>query len=135
MEQIKKIFDEKGNCLAIVIRKNHFVEKTEFFSDPDYSQQVGIIKYSQNGKIKNHIHNQNTRYVFNTQEVLIIRKGLIKVNIFDSDLKFLESIILEKDDIIFLVSGGHGFDILEDCEIFEVKQGPYTGVNNDKTHF
>jgi hypothetical protein len=33
-----------------------------------------------------------------------------------------------------LAAGGHGFEMLEDTEMFEIKQGPYAG-ENDKTRF
>jgi hypothetical protein len=42
--------------------------------------------------------------------------------------------VLETGDVILLVSGGHGFEMLEDSEMIEVKQGPYTG-DSDKTRF
>jgi hypothetical protein len=76
-----------------------------------------------------------TREVHYTQEVLFIRKGKVKVNLYDNDLNFICSKVLEKNDVILLASGGHGFEMLEDSEMVEVKQGPYSGVSNDKTHF
>jgi len=36
--------------------------------------------------------------------------------------------------VILLASGGHGFEVLEDLEMIEVKQGPYAG-DADKTRF
>ena len=48
--------------------------------------------------------------------------------------EYVCSRILESGDIIILAAGGHGFEMLEDTEIFEVKQGPYAG-ENDKTRF
>ena len=47
---------------------------------------------------------------------------------------FVESKVLEKNDIILLASGGHGFKMLENSEIIEVKQGPYCG-EEDKVRF
>ena len=44
-------------------------------------------------------------------------------------LKFLKS-----KDIIMLVSGGHGFKILKDVEMLEIKQGPYNLIK-DKIKF
>ena len=46
----------------------------------------------------------------------------------------MESRILEAGDVILLATGGHGFEVLEEIEMIEVKQGPYTG-DQDKTHF
>ncbi|MCK6541067.1 hypothetical protein L6Q79_00135 [bacterium] len=135
MESLQKINDKNNNCLALVIRRSHQVEKTEFFSSPEYSQQIGIIKYSKEGKIKPHYHNKLIRQVILTQEVLVIRKGSVRVDIYDSEFDWVNSVVLDKDDVIFLISGGHGFEMLSDCEMLEIKQGPYGGVTNDKTHF
>jgi hypothetical protein len=121
--------------VAIVIRADYTVEKTDFFSNPEYSQQVGIIKYPQGGEIKPHFHNELLRQVVFTQEVLIIRRGSVKVGIYDSARQWIDDVILAKGDAIFLIAGGHGFEMIEDCEMLEIKQGPYSGVNNDKTQF
>ena len=42
--------------------------------------------------------------------------------------------ILQTGDVILLASGGHGFTMLEETEMIEVKQGPYAG-EKDKTRF
>ena len=36
--------------------------------------------------------------------------------------------------MILLIQGGHGFEVLEEVEMIEVKQGPYVG-EQDKTCF
>lgn len=132
---IEYIKSTNGTEICVIIRNTHKVETTEFYTPQEYSQQLGIIKYAKNGIIKPHIHNKLLREVYYTQEVLVIRKGKVKVNLYDNDLVFLESKILEKGDVILLASGGHGFEMLEDSEMLEIKQGPYNGVTNDKTHF
>ena len=33
---------------------------------------------------------------------------------------------------MLMISGGHGFRMLEDTVLFEVKQGPYTGLDEKK---
>jgi hypothetical protein len=70
-----------------------------------------------------------------TQEVLVVRKGIVRVDLYDKNLHFVQNVTLLQNDAIFLVSGGHGFEMIEDCELLEVKQGPYSGVGDDKTHF
>ena len=34
-----------------------------------------------------------------------------------------------------LVYGGHGFKVLKDVEMIEVKQGPYSSLASDKVKF
>lgn len=133
---VEVVFD-KDNTVPIchIIRANYNPMQTEFFTPGDYSQQLGIIKYPKGGNIKPHYHNKVTREVHYTQEVLVIRKGKIKVNLYDHELKYILSVVLTCGDVILLASGGHGFEMLEDCEMLEIKQGPYNGVQADKTHF
>lgn len=134
MTQIESIKTVE-QILCIIIRVNYAPEKTEFYTPTTFSQQLGIIKYPKGGVIKSHYHNKVSREVNYTQEVLLIRKGVVKVNLFDNNLNFVQSVELYKGDVILLASGGHGFEILEDAEMVEVKQGPYNGVENDKTAF
>jgi hypothetical protein len=132
---VEVIKDENGITICHIIRALYSPDKTEFFTPDNYSQQLGIIKYARGGNIKPHFHNKLVREVFFTQEVLVIRKGRVKVNLFNNNsLSYLTSVVLNAGDTILLASGGHGFEMLEDTEMLEIKQGPYNGVTNDKTH-
>ena len=81
-----------------------------------------------------HVHNPVAREVHYTQEVLFLKKGRLRVDFYDSDQCYLESRILAAGDVILLATGGHGFEVLEEIEMIEVKQGPYAG-EADKTRF
>lgn len=120
--------------LAIIIRSNFKHEGIKFFTPQDYSQQLGYMNRPKGYIIKPHSHKKIKRNVENTNEVLFIKKGKLKVDFYNYDNNFIESRELNKGDIILLISGGHGFEILEDSEIFEVKQGPYAG-DDDKILF
>ena len=85
-------------------------------------------------EIQPHVHKKVHREVLYTQETLFIRKGKLKVDFYSDNQKFLESRILVAGDVILLIKGGHGFRVLEDLEMFEVKQGPYAG-DEDKIKF
>ena len=119
---------------AIVIRSNFSSRGIEFFTPNSFSQQLGYMNRPKGYKIKPHLHNLVKREVKQTQEVLFIKSGRVKVNFYDKEKVYLESITLEKGDIILLASGGHGFEMLENSEIIEVKQGPYVG-ESDKERF
>ena len=58
----------------------------------------------------------------------------VRVDYFDDNKNYLESRVLNKGDVVLLSGGGHGFYMLKDSEIIEVKQGPYAG-DEDKTRF
>jgi hypothetical protein len=132
---MENILDNNREILAIIIRASYCSTKTEFFTPHDFSQQLGMIVYPTGGKIKPHFHNIVPREVHLTQEVLLVRKGSIRANIFDKNLVFVESTILNVGDVILLAGGGHGFDVLEDTELLEIKQGPYANQNVDKSIF
>ena len=85
-------------------------------------------------QIQPHIHNKIPREVHFTNEVLFIKSGTVRVDFYDEDKLYVGSKIIITGDILLLVSGGHGFEMIEDSEIIEVKQGPYAG-DEDKTHF
>lgn len=79
-----------------------------------------------------HVHNLVHRNVVLTQEVLFIKRGKLRVDFYDDYEDYLESTTLEAGDVILLISGGHGFSVLEDVEMVEVKQGPYSGEADKK---
>jgi hypothetical protein len=134
-QPVEVITDKNEMVICHIIRNNYTPVSTEFFTPGNYSQQLGIIKYPSGGKIKPHYHNRVIREVHYTQEVLVIRKGKVQVNLFDHNLVYICNVVLSVGDVILLASGGHGFEMLEDCEMLEIKQGPYNGVEADKTHF
>ena len=125
---------EKDTVLAIIIRKNFKKDGIHFFTPADFSQQLGYMNRPKGYTILPHIHNEVKRTINYTQEVLFIKSGLVKVDFYKLDRSFLMSRVLETGDVILLSAGGHGFEMIEESEIIEVKQGPFSG-NIDKTRF
>ena len=123
-----------GSILAIVVRAQFAEEGTRFFTPGDYSQQLAFMRHAKGTTIDAHSHNPVERSVHLTQEVLFIRKGQLRVDFYSDERVHLESRTLETGDVVLLASGGHGFEVLEELEMFEVKQGPYAG-DQDKTRF
>ena len=130
IETIKK----KDKVIAIIVRDDHQTEGIDFITPDEYSQQVAYMHHPTGKVIDAHLHNPVHRNVVTTQEVLFIKKGKLRVDFYDEYEDYLESRILSAGDVILLVSGGHGFKVLEELEMIEVKQGPYVG-ENDKTRF
>lgn len=124
-----------GKLIAIILRKNYSSDKVEFFSPSDFSQQLGYLPHKKADVIKSHFHKEIHRKITLTQEVLFIRKGKVVVNLYTANKEYITSRKLNTGDIIFLCSGGHGFKMLEDTEMIEVKQGPYSGKESDKVLF
>ncbi len=128
MEIIKK----KNKILAYIIRDDYQCEGVDFITPNDYSQQVAYMHHQPGKIIDAHVHNPVHRSVIYTQEVLFIKKGVLRVDFYDDYEDYLESRILKAGDILLLVSGGHGFKVIEELEMIEVKQGPYSGENDKK---
>jgi hypothetical protein len=120
--------------LGIIIRNDFYDNGMTFFTPEDLSLQLAYMNHSAGVTIQPHIHNQIKREIFSTKEVIIIKRGKIRIDFYLDKEQYIESKILETGDIAFLSEGGHGITILEDTQFFEVKQGPYAG-ENDKVRF
>jgi mannose-6-phosphate isomerase-like protein (cupin superfamily) len=123
-----------GKLLAIIIPTEFDKPGIHFFTSNDLSQQLAYMHHPSGKIIEPHVHNPVLREVQYTQEVLFIKKGKLRVDFYDEDQTYLESRILKTGDVILLSTGGHGFEVLEEIEMIEVKQGPYAG-DGDKTRF
>lgn len=120
--------------LSIIVRHDFQKEGIEFFTPDDFSQQLAYMNRPKGYVIPPHVHNAVPREVFFTKEVLVIKSGRVRVDFYSDERVYLESTILEAGDVILLAYGGHGFEMLEESEIIEVKQGPYAG-ELDKVRF
>lgn len=129
-----QIIKKKDRLVAIIIKNNYYCDGVDFITPNEYSQQVAYMHHPTGKVIDAHIHNLVHRNVVLTQEVLFIKKGKLRVDFYDDYEDYLESVVLEAGDAILLVSGGHGFTVLEEVEMIEVKQGPYSG-DMDKKRF
>lgn len=124
----------KQQIIAIVIPVEFQKDGIEFFTPNEYSQQLAYMKRRPGYTIQPHTHKMVAREVVYTLETLFIRKGKVRVDFYTDDQVFIDSRILKTGDVILLVSGGHGFEMLEETEIIEVKQGPFLG-DKDKIRF
>ena len=120
--------------IALIIKAEFDEPGIQFFTPPNFSQQVAFMRHPKGHKIAPHIHNLISRQIFYTQELLAIRYGRVKVNLYSSSKEFIGTRILEVGDIILLCGGGHSFEMLEESSMIEVKQGPYAG-EDDKVIF
>ena len=131
---LEKIIHKK-KMLALIVRAKYRRKKgITFFTQNESTQQFGYMKHKRNHIIKPHLHKKRLTKIYYTSEVILILKGILRVDFYDQFKKYLFSKILKRSDIIMLVSGGHGFKILQDVEMVEIKQGPYNLIK-DKVKF
>lgn len=133
MENIEKIYNGK-ELLSIIIRDNYHAQGITFITPDDYPHQLGYMNREKDYVIAPHVHNKVDRNVDFTQETLVVKSGVVRVDFYTQDKKYLESRMIYKGDIILLAAGGHGFKMIQSAEMIEIKQGPYAGAM-DKVRF
>lgn len=121
-----------GRVAAIIVRNEFRPDGIQFVTPDDYSQQLGYMRRPAGYVIQPHIHLQVDRQASFTQEVLYMRKGRVRVDFYREDESYVDSREISTGDVILLSTGGHGFEMLEESELIEVKQGPYL---DDKRRF
>ncbi len=121
--------------LAIIIPYNYVADGLSFITPESFSQQLAYMRHPEGKVIQPHIHKPLKREVNFTQEVLVIKRGKIRVDFYTPEKDYLTSRILVSGDTILLASAGHGFEVIEEVEMIEIKQGPYGGDDVDKIRF
>ena len=135
MDQIHTIVNPTTNeTLGIIIRHDYDKSGISFFTPDDFSQQLAYMHHPKGHIILPHVHNIVKREVLYTKECLVMKSGKLRCDFYSDNQQYIESTIVTGGDVILLVSGGHGFECLEEVEMFEIKQGPYAG-ENDKVRF
>ncbi len=120
--------DGEGRPLALIVRASVEPSHTEFMTPSEFKQQVGFVVYPEGGEIKRHVHLPLERHLIGTAEVLVLRKGRCLMDVYDDARHLIATRELRVGDVMLMVGGGHGFRMLEDTVFLEVKQGPYTGL-------
>ncbi len=114
--------------LAYIVHHDGRPEQTAFYTPPEATLQVGHIVYLAGGEITRHVHLPVERRIDTTGEVLVVQDGACEVDIFTDDRQLVATRVLRAGDVMVVVGGGHGFRLLEDTVLLEVKQGPYPGT-------
>jgi len=127
MQDIECVSGTSGP-LAYVIRNEFNPPHTEFPTPPELNLQIGFVVYDAGGTIAPHIHRPLARHTVGTAEVLVVKAGRCLLDIYDEDRRLVATRELRVGDVMLMVGGGHGFRMLEDTVFLEIKQGPYTGL-------
>ncbi len=125
----------KKKLYALIVRGKYRNKKgISFFSPFNATQQFGYMKHKKGHEIRPHKHKKRLTKILTTTEVLLILKGVLRVDFYNLKKKYLFSKVIREKDIVLLVDGGHGFQVIKDVEMIEVKQGPYS-LSKDKIKF
>ncbi|NPV55521.1 MAG: hypothetical protein HPY76_02450 [Anaerolineae bacterium] len=127
MDGIELLMDGE-DVLALIIRATVDPHSTTFVTPDDFTQQAGFVVYPAGGHIPAHDHLPIQRALIGTAETLVVRRGRMEARIYDRRRRLNATRVLATGDVLMLVNGGHGFTMIEDTVLFEIKQGPYTGL-------
>ena len=125
----------KNKLFALIVKGNYRKKRgINFFTPNNSTQQFGYLKHKKGHIVQPHQHNKRLTKILNTTEVILLLKGTLRVDFYNNKKKYLFSKKIYAGDLIMLVNGGHGFKVLKDVEMIEVKQGPYK-LSSDKVKF
>jgi hypothetical protein len=117
---------------AEIIWSGTRVEKTRFFSPPESSFQFGLLAHEGGYEEAAHYHKATTRTITDLQQMFVMQRGLVDVELYDDDGRLLRIVRLKAGDAIVLVHGAHAIKVIEDFQALSVKQGPFFGDEEDK---
>lgn len=115
--------------LVYLIRAGLYPKETTFLTPNNLNFQVGFVVYPAGGEVKRHVHRKIERHITGTTELIMLKSGKCEIDVYNNDRQFVTTIELSAGDIVLTVNGGHGFRMQEDTVLIEVKQGPYSGVD------
>jgi quercetin dioxygenase-like cupin family protein len=118
----------------MIIRAKPTPETTVFYTPDEFGLQFGKVVHAAGGKISRHRHKPFLRRIAGGQEILVVEKGRMVLDVYADGRTLHSSHEMEQGDVAVLAAGGHGFRFLEDTVLLEIKQGPYCG-NADKELF
>lgn len=120
-----RIYDDNNILLAIYVKFDSLSSEKNFVTDNEFEFQVATFNLDKNTEILRHYHPEQKREIKGTSEVLIVQEGSLTIDIYSDKKELVKSLVLEKGDMVNMISGGHGVKINENCKFIEVKQGPY----------
>ena len=132
---VERIYSRVGGVLAVVYKARGACPSSHgisFLTEPEAPQQMAVMSWPAGHVIHPHVHPAVRRELYcPTWEVLSVVRGEIVLDLYEPDGERVRSVVLSSGDLVLLCSGGHGFRVVRDCEMVEVKLGPYAG-DDDK---
>jgi hypothetical protein len=122
---IIQVKDINGACCAIIIKNKAEFENIQFLTDSADEFQLGVMKRGPDSPVLKHKHNPVPRNINRTSEFLSIRNGTATINIWSKRNEFISNYELSEGDCILLIDGYHEIEFNSECQILEIKQGPY----------
>jgi len=125
---VEDIIGSGNAILCYIMRSGSLPAATEFVTPPDVTLQVGHIVHSRGNEIARHVNRPQERLISGSAEVLLVQRGRCEMDVYDNNRDLVATRELRAGDIVVLLDGGHGFRMIEDTVLLEIKQGPYPGL-------
>lgn len=119
-----------GELLALIVRGSFRGGRYNFFTPDDFPLQLGQNFYPSGETIPAHMHVPQERRVHRVNEFIYLVAGRLQLHLFGSDRAHVVDVELGAGDCVLLTGGGHGFEVLEESRLLEVKHGPYLGADD-----
>lgn len=107
------------------IKISYITAGTTPITSPDQPLQIVTLKHKKGSYLKAHTHVPKERRTSRLQECLFVKSGKIKIDLYTTDKKYVQSLFLKENQTFLLIEGGYGIHIVDDCEMFEFKNGPF----------
>jgi len=121
-----------GKRYAEIIWADTRVDETTFYSPAESSFQFGLLAHKAGFIEPPHYHAPFERHIKDLQQMFVVQRGVVAVQLFSDDGDLLREIVLRQGDGIVLIHGVHAIRVLEDMQCISVKQGPFLGPEKDK---
>ncbi|MBI5045428.1 MAG: hypothetical protein HZC14_00220 [Candidatus Niyogibacteria bacterium] len=119
---VEKIFYK--NILAAIRVKALPKGSVPVTSDAEFLQLL-TLKHKKGYQIKPHAHISKRRITKMLQECLVVRRGKIRVDFYAPNKKIFKYVYVKAGEALIILRGGHGVRVMQDAEIFELKNGPF----------
>lgn len=126
--------EHSGKRYAEIIWAEARVDKTTFFSPPESSFQFGLLAHEAGFFEPPHYHRQFTREINDLQQMFIVQRGVVAVQLYTDESVLFREVILNAGDAIVLIHGVHSLRVIEDMQCISIKQGPFLGTDYDKVN-
>jgi len=123
-----------GELFHIIYRREDFDVSRFDIIEPNNHLQMAALNLPTGTTFKphKHIHKFGPNHII-AQESWIVIAGSVKAILYGADDKIIKEVILEAGDASITLAGGHTYEILEPGTlVYEVKTGPYRGIEQDK---
>ena len=121
-----------GTKYAQVIWADTRITQTTFFSPAESSFQFGLLAHGAGFEEPPHLHQPVKREINDLQQMFVVQRGAVAVQLYADDKKLLREVVLKAGDAIVLIHGIHAIRVIEDMQCISVKQGPFLGTEKDK---